>query len=154
MRAPGVPADWHLPHLGQFAAGGAALALRYRLAAGGLDSASSVRLAHVAAAHGVDLIDVFSGGAVPGASIPVGPGYQTGFAEQIRREAWVATAAVGLISTAEQAEHLLATGLADAVFLARAALRDPHWWQRAAHDLGVELAWAPQYERAAARAKY
>lgn len=121
---------------------------------GGLDSDSSVRLAGAAAAHGVDLIDVSSGGAVPGASIPVGPGYQTRFAEQIRRETGVATAAVGLISTAEQAEHLLATGQADAIFLARAALRDPHWWQRAAHDLGVELAWAPQYERAAARTKY
>jgi 2,4-dienoyl-CoA reductase-like NADH-dependent reductase (Old Yellow Enzyme family) len=61
---------------------------------------------------------------------------------------------VGLISSAEQAEHLLATGQADGIFLARAALRDPHWWQRAAHDLGVALPWAPQYERAAARGKF
>ncbi|MDJ0357186.1 NADH:flavin oxidoreductase/NADH oxidase [Paenarthrobacter sp. PH39-S1] len=122
---------------------------------GGLDADSSVRLARRAADHGVDLIDVSSGGAVPGAKIPVGPGYQTAFAEQIRRETDLSVGAVGLISTADQAEHLLATGQADGIFLARAALRDPHWWQRAAHDLGADLQWAPQYERAAAnRGKY
>ncbi len=121
---------------------------------GGLDGDSSVRLVRRAAEHGVDLIDVSSGGAVAGTKIPVGPGYQTPFAAQIRRETDVHVGAIGLISTADQAEHVVATGQADGVFLARAALRDPHWWQRAAHDLGVVLPWAPQYERAAATGRY
>jgi 2,4-dienoyl-CoA reductase-like NADH-dependent reductase (Old Yellow Enzyme family) len=121
---------------------------------GGVDGDASVRLARLAKERGVDLIDVSTGGAVADAHIPVGPGYQTGFAERIRREADIPTGAVGLISSADQAEHLLATGQADGIFLARAALRDPHWWQRAAHDLGVALPWAPQYERAAARGKF
>ncbi|MCZ2404115.1 NADH:flavin oxidoreductase/NADH oxidase [Paenarthrobacter sp. Z7-10] len=121
---------------------------------GGVDGDSSVRLARLAREHGVDLIDVSTGGAVAGASIPVGPGYQTRFAAQIRQHADMPVGAVGLISTGEQAEHLLATEQADGVFLARAALRDPHWWQRAAHGLGVDLPWAPQYERAAAKGRY
>jgi len=121
---------------------------------GGVDGDSSVRLARVAAAHGVDLVDVSTGGAVAGARIPVAPGYQTRFAEQIRREAGVPTGALGLITTAEQAEHVLVTGQADGIFVARAALRDPHWWQRAAHELGADLPWAPQYERAAPRGRY
>ncbi|MDQ6755224.1 MAG: NADH:flavin oxidoreductase/NADH oxidase [Actinomycetota bacterium] len=121
---------------------------------GGVDGDSSVRLARLAADRGVDLIDVSSGGAVAGATIPVGPGYQTRFAEQIRREAGVPTGALGLISTADQAEHALVTGQADGIFIARAALRDPHWWQRAAFELGADLPWAPQYERAAARGRY
>ncbi|WP_026555374.1 NADH:flavin oxidoreductase/NADH oxidase [Arthrobacter sp. 35W] len=118
---------------------------------GGLDGASSVRLARAASARGVDLIDVSSGGAIPGARIPVGPGYQTSFAEQIRREAGVPTAAVGLISSPEQAEHIVASGQADAVFLARELLRHPHWWLDAAQVLGADVPWAPQYQRAARR---
>ncbi|MBW4095900.1 MAG: NADH:flavin oxidoreductase/NADH oxidase [Acidobacteria bacterium] len=123
-------------------------------AEGGLDAASSIRLAQVAKQHGVDLIDVSTAGAITGVTIPVGPGYQTTFAEQIRNGANIPTAAVGLITDSVQAEHILATGQADAINIARAALRDPHWWQRAAHDLGVELAWAPQYERATPRGRY
>ncbi|MDN5667542.1 MAG: NADH:flavin oxidoreductase/NADH oxidase [Renibacterium salmoninarum] len=121
---------------------------------GGLDVAAVTRLAAVAKELGVDLIDVSSGGAVADATIPVGPGYQSAFAAQIRRGAAVPTAAVGMITDAVQAEHLLATGQADAVLIARAALRNPHWWQQAAHDLGVDLAWAPQYQRAAVRGRY
>ena len=121
---------------------------------GGLDVAAVTRLAAVAKELGVDLVDVSSGGAVADATIPVGPGYQSAFAAQIRRGAAVPTAAVGMITDAVQAEHLLATGQADAVLIARAALRNPHWWQQAAHDLGVDLAWAPQYQRAAVRGRY
>ncbi|WP_461169035.1 NADH:flavin oxidoreductase/NADH oxidase [Arthrobacter sp. Z1-15] len=115
---------------------------------GGLDERSSARLAGQARDRGVDLVDVSTGGAVPAANIPVGPGYQTGFAEHIRAAAGVPTAAVGLISSAAEAEEVLRAGRADAVLIARAALRDPHWWMRAAGELDAKLPWAPQYERA------
>ncbi len=75
---------------------------------------------------GADLIDVSSGGNVPSAPIPVGPSYQVPLAEQIRRESKILVAAVGMITDPEQAENILATGMADAVFVGRAALRDPH----------------------------
>ncbi|MBT2595798.1 NADH:flavin oxidoreductase/NADH oxidase [Arthrobacter sp. ISL-72] len=120
-------------------------------AEGGIDADASVRLARAAAEHGVDLVDVSSGGAVAHQQIPVGPGYQTSFAERIRREADVRTGTVGLLTSAGQAEHAIATGQADGVFIARAALRDPHWWLRAAFELGQDLPWAPQYERAVPR---
>ncbi|MCA4132160.1 NADH:flavin oxidoreductase/NADH oxidase [Arthrobacter sp. M4] len=118
---------------------------------GGVDIDASVRLSKAAAERGVDLVDVSSGGAVPHQNIPVGLGYQTAFSEKIRREAGVATGTVGLVTSATQAEHSLATGQADAVFIARAALRDPHWWLRAAFSLGHDLEWAPQYRRAIPR---
>ncbi len=79
------------------------------------------------------------------------PGYQTGFSAAIRAEAGVPTGTVGLLTSAGQAEHAIATGQADGVFMARAALRDPHWWLRAAFELGHDLPWAPQYERAVPR---
>lgn len=122
--------------------------------AGGLDPSAVGRLSAEAKKLGVDLIDVSSGGAVAGATIPVGPGYQTAFAAQIRDEAEIPTGAVGLITDAVQAEHILVTGQADAVFIAREALRNPHWWQQAAHDLAVDLPWAPQYERASVKGRY
>jgi 2,4-dienoyl-CoA reductase-like NADH-dependent reductase (Old Yellow Enzyme family) len=115
---------------------------------GGLDGASSARLAAQAAARGVDFVDVSSGGAVPEAVIPVEPGYQVHLAEQVRREGGVPTGAVGLISDPAAADRVVREGSADAVLIARAALRDPHWWPRAAHELAVDLRWAPQYERA------
>ncbi len=121
---------------------------------GGVDADSSVRLAKLVKAHGIDLIDVSSGGAVPDAKIPIGPGYQTGFAARIRSEAGIPAGAVGLITSALQAEHIVATGQADGVFIARAALRDPHWWQRAAFELDQQVRWAPQYERAAPRGTF
>ncbi|MDK1327294.1 NADH:flavin oxidoreductase/NADH oxidase [Arthrobacter sp. zg-Y1143] len=116
---------------------------------GGVDSESSVVLSRQAREHGVDLIDVSTGGAVPGAVIPVGPNYQVEYAEAVRRGASVPTAAVGLIDTGAQAEQVLQAGSADAVLIARAALRDPHWWMRAAAELDAKLPWVPQYERAA-----
>lgn len=97
---------------------------------------------------GVDLIDCSSGGLMPDAVIPAGPGFQVPFSAAIRREAEIATAAVGLIVDPQQAEQILVCGEADAVVLARAMLRDPYWPLTAAHDLGVDIKWPVQYERA------
>ncbi|KAA9157809.1 NADH:flavin oxidoreductase/NADH oxidase [Amycolatopsis acidicola] len=92
---------------------------------------------------GVDLIDVSSGGVVAPARLAVGPGYQVPFARQIRATAGIPTGAVGLITDPEQAERILAEGSADAVLLARAALREPSWPLRAAHALGIGRDRAP-----------
>jgi 2,4-dienoyl-CoA reductase-like NADH-dependent reductase (Old Yellow Enzyme family) len=115
---------------------------------GGWDLEQSVELARRLAALGVDLIDCSSGGLVPGARIPADPGYQVPFAERIRREAGLCTGAVGLITTPEQANAILAEGRADLVFLARAELRDPYWPLHAARALGVRGPWPVQYLRA------
>ncbi|MEQ4566086.1 NADH:flavin oxidoreductase/NADH oxidase [Paenarthrobacter sp. CAP02] len=120
-------------------------------AEGGVDVQASVRLARAAAERGVDLVDVSSGGAVAHQKITVAPGYQAGFAEQIKRDAGVPTAAVGLLTSPAQVEDIVANGRADAVFMARAALRDPHWWLRAAYELGHDIPWVPQYQRAVPR---
>jgi 2,4-dienoyl-CoA reductase-like NADH-dependent reductase (Old Yellow Enzyme family) len=116
---------------------------------GGWDIDQSVELARVLKAHGVDLIDVSSGGLVPKVQIPVGPGFQTPFAERIRREAGIATGAVGMITDAVQADHIIRTGQADLVLLAREFLRQPYWTLEAAHLLGKQTSWPPQYLRAA-----
>ncbi|MET4061255.1 2,4-dienoyl-CoA reductase-like NADH-dependent reductase (Old Yellow Enzyme family) [Arthrobacter sp. UYP6] len=115
---------------------------------GGVDEHTSARLAAQARSRGVDFVDVSTGGAVPDASIPVAPGYQTSFAEHIRTHAGVPTGAVGLIRTPAEAERTLREGRADAVLIARAALSDPHWWLHAAEELDAKLPWVPQYERA------
>lgn len=115
---------------------------------GGWDGADSVVLAQRVQPLGVDVVDCSSGGNVAHASIPVGFGYQTPFAERVRREAAMATAAVGMITDAAQAEHILATGQADLVVLARELLRDPYWPLHAARALGHDVAWPVQYERA------
>jgi len=116
---------------------------------GGWDIQQSVELARQLKGLGADLIDCSSGGNVAHAKIPVGPGYQTAFAEQIRREANILTGAVGMITSSIQAQHILATGQADAVIIAREFLRDPYWPLRAAHDLGQPISWPIQYLRAA-----
>jgi len=115
---------------------------------GGWDVDQSVALAQQLKTLEVDLIDCSSGGLVPGAKIPVGPGYQVPFAERIRTEASIATAAVGMIITAEQADQIIRTGQADLVFLARELLRDPNWPIHAALRLKQELHVADQYRRA------
>ncbi len=117
-------------------------------AAGGWDDTQSVALAAALKGHGVDLIDCSSGGLVADAKIPAGPGYQTPFATRIREEAGIPTGAVGLITDPLQAEQIVATGLADCVFLGRELLRDPHWPLHAARALHVDLAWPLQYARA------
>jgi 2,4-dienoyl-CoA reductase-like NADH-dependent reductase (Old Yellow Enzyme family) len=116
---------------------------------GGWDIGQSVELARGLKAAGVDLIDCSSGGNVSRASIPAGPGYQTRFAEQIRREAGIMTGAVGMITSPVQAEHIVATGQADAVLIAREFLRDPYWPLRAAAELEQAASWPIQYLRAA-----
>lgn len=118
---------------------------------GGWDLDQSITLAHWLKDLGVDLIDCSSGGMTPDAAIPAGPGFQTPFAAAIRAQTGIATGAVGLITDAAQAEQIVATGLADAVFLARELLRDPYWPLHAARQLGIELAWPPQYQRARPR---
>ena len=116
---------------------------------GGWDIQQSAELARQLKELGADLIDCSSGGNVPHAKIPIGPGYQTQLAEQIRREADILTGAVGMITSAVQAEHILVTGQADAVIIARELLRDPYWPLRAAHELGQRISWPVQYLRAA-----
>ena len=115
---------------------------------GGWDPDQSILLARRLKALGVDLIDCSSGGLVPRAKIPSGPGYQTPFAARIRAEADIAVAAVGMITGPMQAEHIIATGQADAVFLGRELLRDPYWPLKAARALGVDCSWPSQYLRA------
>ncbi len=115
---------------------------------GGWDPDQTVELARQLRALGVDLIDCSSGGLSAAAKVPVGPGYQVPFAERVRREAEVATAAVGMITTPEQAEGILRAGQADLVLLARELLRDPRFPLRAAAALGVDGPWPRQYLRA------
>jgi 2,4-dienoyl-CoA reductase-like NADH-dependent reductase (Old Yellow Enzyme family) len=114
---------------------------------GGWTPEESVQLAGILKDKGVDLIDCSTGGNVPHAKIPVGPGYQVQFAEQIRKTG-ILTGAVGMITNAEQADTIIQTGQADVVLLAREFLRDPHFPLRAAHKLGHEVKWPLQYERA------
>jgi 2,4-dienoyl-CoA reductase-like NADH-dependent reductase (Old Yellow Enzyme family) len=118
-------------------------------AEGGWDIDESVQLAHLLRGHGVDLIDVSSGGQIPNAKIPIGPGYQVGFASRIRREANIPTAAVGMITDPVQANNIISNSQADLVFLAREMLRDPYWPVHAAAALGETASWPAQYLRAA-----
>jgi 2,4-dienoyl-CoA reductase-like NADH-dependent reductase (Old Yellow Enzyme family) len=115
---------------------------------GGWDIEESVQLAGDLKGMGVDLIDCSSGGNVAHAKIPVGPGYQTAFAERIRREAKIMTGAVGMITSPVQAEHIIRTEQADAVIIAREFLRDPYWPLRAGRELEQPVAWPVQYLRA------
>jgi 2,4-dienoyl-CoA reductase-like NADH-dependent reductase (Old Yellow Enzyme family) len=117
-------------------------------APGGWDLPQSVELARALKAAGVDLIDCSSGGLVPNARIEVGPGYQVGFAETIRRDANVPTGAVGMITDPHQAEAVVGEGKADCVLLARALLRDPYWPIHAARALGAKIDVPKQYGRA------
>lgn len=115
---------------------------------GGWDIQQSVELAKRLKETGIDMIDCSSGGTVARPVIPLGPGYQVPFAAQIRREVGIATSAVGLITTARQAEEILNNGEADAVSMARELLRDPYFPMHAAKELGVDIAWPNQYLRA------
>ncbi|HLG62621.1 MAG TPA: NADH:flavin oxidoreductase/NADH oxidase [Ktedonosporobacter sp.] len=115
---------------------------------GGLTINDTVEIAHTLKQHGVDLIDASSGGNVATAKIPLAPGYQVPFAEQIRREADMPTAAVGLITQPQQANDIIHSQQADLVALARELLRDPYWPMHAARDLGYDMIWPSQYVRA------
>jgi 2,4-dienoyl-CoA reductase-like NADH-dependent reductase (Old Yellow Enzyme family) len=117
-------------------------------AEGGWDLAQSVAFSKLLKAEGVDFIDVSSGGLAANQQIQLGPGYQVPFAQTIRRDAEIATGAVGLITEPAQAEQVVASDQADAVLLARAFLRDPYWARHAALALGAESHWPVQYARA------
>lgn len=116
---------------------------------GGWDIEQTVELAKLLKRDGVDLIDCSSGGNVARVRIPIGPGYQVPFAAQVRREAEIATGAVGMITEAAQADEIIRTGAADLVLLARELLRDPYWPLRAARELEQPGHWPAQYLRAA-----
>jgi 2,4-dienoyl-CoA reductase-like NADH-dependent reductase (Old Yellow Enzyme family) len=114
----------------------------------GWDIEQSIALADKLKNLGVDLIDTSSGGTLPKVNIPYGPGYQTQFASRIRNEANILTGAVGLITSPEQADHIIRTGQADVVLLARELLRNPYWPSYAAKTLGKDQVSPVQYERA------
>lgn len=114
----------------------------------GWTESDSVKLASTLKTKGVDLIDCSTGGNISGVRIPLKPMYQTGFAEIIKKETGILTGAVGLITTAEEAESIIADNRADTVFMARELLRDPYFAYRAADELGTGAAWPVQYERA------
>ncbi len=116
---------------------------------GGWDLDQSTRLAELVGPLGVDLIDCSSGGLAPGAKIPTRAGYQVSFADEIRRETGILTGAVGLITTAGQADAILREGKADVVLLAREFLRQPYWPLHVARELGFPISWPAQYLRAA-----
>ncbi len=115
---------------------------------GGLDLDETVQVARVLADRGVDLVDVSSGGNSPDQKIAPGPGYQVPLATRVKQESGLPVAAVGLITEPQQAEQIVATGQADAVFLGRELLRDPSFAQRAAAELGADVYWPDQYLRA------
>ncbi|SEN09436.1 2,4-dienoyl-CoA reductase [Chitinophaga rupis] len=115
---------------------------------GGWTIEDSVKLALILKEAGVDLIDASSGGNVPAAKIPATPGYQVGFAEQIKKQSGILTGAVGIITTPEQAEAILANEQADLIFIARQSLRDAYFPLHAATALQDDIQWPLQYERA------
>jgi 2,4-dienoyl-CoA reductase-like NADH-dependent reductase (Old Yellow Enzyme family) len=114
---------------------------------GGWTPDDTVRFAADLRAHGVDLLDVSTGGNASGARIPTGPGYQVPFAARVKNETDLPVAAVGLITDVEQAEKILANGEADAVLLGRELLRNPSWARHAARELGGEVRVPDQYHR-------
>lgn len=116
---------------------------------GGWNADDTVALCAMLKPLGVDLIDVSSGGGAATAVVPAGPGFQCGFAERIRNEVGIPTAAVGLITSPAQADHVVRSGQADLVFIGREILRNPYWPLAAAQALGHAGTWPPQYLRAA-----
>jgi len=115
---------------------------------GGWNEQDSVRLGIILKEKGVDLIDCSSGGNAAGVKIPVGPGYQVCFSAQVKKETGILTGAVGMITSAEQAETILVKEEADLVIMAREMLRDPYFPLHAALELGVDIQWPNQYLRA------
>jgi 2,4-dienoyl-CoA reductase-like NADH-dependent reductase (Old Yellow Enzyme family) len=118
-------------------------------AEGGWNVDETVGLCRMLKGGGIDLVDVSSAGLAPKVNIPAGPGFQTGFAARVRNEAGIPTSAVGLVTSPEQADHIIRTGQADIVLLGREILRDPYWPLHAAQSLGQTASWPLQYLRAA-----
>lgn len=117
-------------------------------AEGGWNIEESVTLAKILKHQGADVIDCSSGGAVTHQKISTGPGYQVPFAERIKKETDIITGAVGMITTAEQAEEILTSGRADLILIARESLRNPYFPMQAAAQLNDHVAWPDQYLRA------
>jgi 2,4-dienoyl-CoA reductase-like NADH-dependent reductase (Old Yellow Enzyme family) len=117
-------------------------------AEGGWNIDEAVQLSTILKQEGVDLIDCSSGGLVPYAKIPVGPGFQVPFAERIKNETGILTGAVGMITEVQQAENILINGQADLIIIARASLRDPYFALHSAKVLGEDIDWPLQYQRA------
>lgn len=115
---------------------------------GGWNETESVKLARLLKERDVDLIDCSSGGLDPNASIPIGKGYQVDFARKVKYEAGILTGAVGLITESTEAEDILRNAQADLIFFGRELLRNPYFPIEAARELGAEIQWPPQYERA------
>ena len=115
---------------------------------GGWNLDESVKLSSILKQKGVDLVDVSSGGQVPNVKIQLCPGYQTPFAERIRKETGILTGTVGLITKPMQAEEILSSGKADLILIARESLRNPNFPLTAAKELNTDIDWPPQYERA------
>jgi 2,4-dienoyl-CoA reductase-like NADH-dependent reductase (Old Yellow Enzyme family) len=115
---------------------------------GGWNDDDTLALARLLKGRGVDLIDCSSGNLSPAQKMPAAPGYNVPFAERVRREAGMASAVVGLIAGAQQAQGIITSGQADLVVMAREMLRDPYWPLHAALALGVDGPWPPQYLRA------
>jgi 2,4-dienoyl-CoA reductase-like NADH-dependent reductase (Old Yellow Enzyme family) len=115
---------------------------------GGWNIEESVQLSKILKEKGVDLMDVSSGGLVSHQQIPLGPNYQVSFAERIKKETGILTGAVGLITDADQSEAIVATGKADLVLFARESLRNPNLALDFAKELGADVPWPKQYERA------
>ncbi len=116
---------------------------------GGWNPDETVELCRELKHLGIDLVDVSSGGLLPTAQMPAGPGFQTEFAARVRREAGIPTAAVGLLTAPAQADHAIRSGQADMVLLGREILRNPYWPLAAAQALGQTTSWPHQYLRAA-----
>ncbi len=115
---------------------------------GGWDVKQSTELCKKLKDIGIDLIDVSSGGLTPDAKIVTGPGYQVPFAAEIKKNSGILVGSVGEITEAKQAEEIISSGKADTILIARESLRSPYWPLHAAHELGVDLEWLKQYERA------
>lgn len=115
---------------------------------GGWTIEESIELSRILKTKGVDVIDCSSGGNSPAQKIPVGPLYQTPLAERIKKEVGIMTGAVGLITTSQEANDIIAKGQADLIIMARQLLRDPYFPLHAAKELGVDVPWPVQYDRA------
>ena len=115
---------------------------------GGLTLEETESVTRWLAEHHADLVDVSTGGNVPGARIPTGPGYQVPFATAVKQASGLPVGTVGQITDPVQAEQIVATGLADVVLLGRELLRDPHFALRAAREVGAPVPTPPQYGRA------
>ena len=116
---------------------------------GGWTVDETVELCRLLKGLGIDLVDVSTAGLVPTAIIPAGPGFQTEFAARVRHEAGIPSAAVGLITSPAQADHIIRSGQADMVLIGREILRNPYWPMDAAHALGQPILCPQQYLRAA-----